>query len=886
MIKLIQIAMVCLAIFYHPCLITAQACHTEPTPAQIEYLSRNVSARMNFSGAQDRSTGIRWVPMQFHECIPTPGSIPEITQAYDIDLAMNKLNTLFLPYDIQFFECGPIHVFANGTLHSFDKSEEPLLAPYETPNVINVYFFAAVTSGGNPVCGYSYLPPSADRVVIRKSCFDDNEVFLHEMGHYLSLYHTHGKSNTVRTDELVNGSNCQTAGDDVCDTPADPNLFRSGPTFMNGCTYIGQMADANGQQYAPDPTNYMGYADIGCKTHFSTQQLNRMAYSVLNDRAYLTGCQHPNACSNPINTLPYHADFETGMENWNNPSLNPFPQVSFQVGSGATPTPGTGPDAAFSGSNYLFVESNTLSADNRTGLVRSPCFDLRGYNNPKLSFRYHSFGSGIVDYGVLGSIDGGYDWYGPGGSHMLHVGTDNNSNQWNQVVCDLSVFKTARYFQIGIFCDLGVGDLADFAIDSIRIFDDVPPSACNLNVSGTVRNITCGGLSNGGVTLAVSGNNAASSTYAWSNGNTTGAINGLSAGTYTVTVADGPACSSVQTFNVALPQPLLINATVTYAVLPTGGSITPTVSGGTGPYFYYWSNNATTANLSGLAAGTYSVTVVDSKDCPTRQTFIVAPPVACSTTYSTFPWEGNMDANFGIFERVNGYQTNWVRRTGATPNLATGPNQAYNGSHYLHINSSAVTPLTAVLRTKDCLNLLAVNDPVFEFYYHMFGAQMGTLYVEISTDNGVTWATVWTMSGNQGNQWQKASINLQPYNNGATRIRLRGVTAANTSDMAVDAFYIGPAGGNSQFLPFESSAKAPALTVSPNPSNGFFAVTVTENAGFERFEVLNNVGNVIANQPITSLNTLIDLTAQPVGIYYLRAFNGETVMVKKIIITR
>ena len=89
---------------------------------------------------------------------------------------------------------------------------------------------------------------------------------------------------------------------------------------------------------------------------------------------------------------------------------------------------------------------------------------------------------------------------------------------------------------------------------------------------------------------------------------------------------------------------------------------------------------------------------------------------------------------------------------------------------------------------------------------------MGELNVEISTDNGVSWTTVWTLSGNQGNQWSKATIDLQPYNNGTTRIRFRGVTASNTSDMALDALYIGPASGsqNLQAASLQASPVSPA----------------------------------------------------------------------------
>jgi MAM domain, meprin/A5/mu/Secretion system C-terminal sorting domain/SprB repeat len=878
MLKATRVALLFLAVFFNPFFMEAQECGTIPTAEQIEHLSHDIEERMFFTGMQERSSGIRWIPVQFHECVHSPGSIPVIDK-WHLDPMMNQLNQIFLPYDIQFFECGPINVFANSSLNSFDISEEVFLTPYEIPNVINVYFFAGVTSASGPLCGYSYLPPSADRVVMSKSCLSMN-IFLHEMGHYLGLYHTHGKSNSVRTDELVNGSNCTIAGDDVCDTPADPNVFRSAG-FMSGCTYIGQMTDANGDLYAPDPTNIMSYANEQCWTGFTTQQKNRMAYTALNDRANLTGCQHPNACSTPITTLPYHADFENGLADWSNADMGSTPTTPFLIGSGPTPTPGTGPDAAFSGNNYVFVEANTALTDNRLSLLRSPCFDLRGYNSPKVSFRYHSFGSSIYDYGIALSTDGGYDWYGTMGEQILHYATDNNNSQWNQVVCDLSAFKTARYFQLGIFTTLNVDSLGDFAIDSIRIFDD---SACNLAVSGSVLQPTCTGLNNGSIALSVSGGNATNLSYNWSTGSTSGIVTGLAPGIYSVTVTGSAGCSNVQTFNIIAPLPLVVNGTATHSGAANGGSVSITVSGGTSPYYYNWSNGATTSNLSGVTAGTYTLTVTDFKDCSTVRTYTIVQPVVCSTYYSTFPWTGSFEQNFGIFEIVYGYSTNWVRRTGATPNQNTGPNQAYHQNRYAHINS-ANAPRTAVLRTKDCLNLTAVNNPVIEFYYHLFGAQMGTLYVEVSTDNGATWTTAWSLSGNQGNQWTKASVSLQPYNNGATRIRFRGETSYNTSDMAIDAVYIGPAGSN-QLLPLDTWNEAPTLTVAPNPSQGIFNLEMTTDAAFEHFEVYNAAGRMILNQPISQRNTVVDLSAQPVGVYYLRAFRGEAIEIKKIVITR
>ncbi|MEQ9188495.1 MAG: LamG-like jellyroll fold domain-containing protein [Cryomorphaceae bacterium] len=107
-------------------------------------------------------------------------------------------------------------------------------------------------------------------------------------------------------------------------------------------------------------------------------------------------------------------------------------------------------------------------------------------------------------------------------------------------------------------------------------------------------------------------------TYLWSTGSTSNTINSLSAGTYTVTVTDANACTTTHTTTVTQPAEVVLSYSIDSNVSCFGGSdasITLATTGGSSPYFYSWSTGSTSSVLSGLYAGTYSVSVEDAWGC-------------------------------------------------------------------------------------------------------------------------------------------------------------------------------------------------------------------------------------------------------------------------------
>lgn len=82
--------------------------------------------------------------------------------------------------------------------------------------------------------------------------------------------------------------------------------------------------------------------------------------------------------------------------------------------------------------------------------------------------------------------------------------------------------------------------------------------------------------------------------------------------------------------------PLTVNTNHTFNCNTGLGNVTTSVTGGTPAYMYSWSNGATTANLSNVTAGAYTVQVTDNFDCTSIAQVTVGPPIL-SANFSVTP---------------------------------------------------------------------------------------------------------------------------------------------------------------------------------------------------------------------------------------------------------
>lgn len=131
-------------------------------------------------------------------------------------------------------------------------------------------------------------------------------------------------------------------------------------------------------------------------------------------------------------------------------------------------------------------------------------------------------------------------------------------------------------------------------------------------------------------------------TYFWSNGSTGSGLNGVGAGKYKVTVTDANGCRVSDSVLVSSPDSIRANASL-QQISCNGrrdGRITLAPAGGTGPYTFVWSNGASTATISNLQAGLYTVILRDANNCAESFSIRLEEPSPLILAVNTSPDNG------------------------------------------------------------------------------------------------------------------------------------------------------------------------------------------------------------------------------------------------------
>ena len=223
----------------------------------------------------------------------------------------------------------------------------------------------------------------------------------------------------------------------------------------------------------------------------------------------------------------------------------------------------------------------------------------------------------------------------------------------------------------------------------------------------------------------------------------------------------------------------------------------------------------------------------------------------------------------------------WRLRTGGTPTSNTGPGgDATSGAgNYIYLEATSCFRSAASL-ISPCIDLTNASNPELSFAYHMYGAAMGELHLDIFANGMWTEDIIPVISGDQGNSWQTRVISLAAYSGSVVNLRFRGITGPGaTSDMALDDISVGTA-FPIELLDFsarldEEMRVALAWITASEVDNNFF--TVERSADGLRFEELAVVDGAGTSHEMRSYETLDRRPFTGNNYYRLRQtdFNGS-----------
>lgn len=227
-----------------------------------------------------------------------------------------------------------------------------------------------------------------------------------------------------------------------------------------------------------------------------------------------------------------------------------------------------------------------------------------------------------------------------------------------------------------------------------------------------------------------------------------------------------------------------------------------------------WTTNSSSGNaasLSGLSAATQYEAQVRS-ECPSSNSAYnssvsfttSSAPSGCSGGISSFPYSESFESSLGAWTQSSSDDINWTRDANGTPSNSTGPSSATDGSYYMYTESSGNGtgyPNKVAILNGPCFDLSGQSAASFSFSYHMYGATMGTLDLQASSNGGISWTSIWSKSGDQGNSWQTVSVDLASYTGGSMQLRYVGTTGSSwRSDLTIDKLSLTtgtpPAGSN------------------------------------------------------------------------------------------
>ena len=217
--------------------------------------------------------------------------------------------------------------------------------------------------------------------------------------------------------------------------------------------------------------------------------------------------------------------------------------------------------------------------------------------------------------------------------------------------------------------------------------------------------------------------------------------------------------------------------------------------------------STSSTTITGLTAYTiYDVYV--QADCGNNGTSSWAGPISYSTCPGAAPYLENFDATpasqaltsatGACWTQSTNDVFDWIINNGPTTSQTTGPSDDITGGgNYMYTETSVPRAAgDSAILISPSIDVSSLTSAEISFQLHMYGASMGTLRVDASSDGGTTFNTIWTKTGDQGDLWTEEIVQLTGFTTTAIVkfVSTVGVDAGGTisywSDMAIDNFQV------------------------------------------------------------------------------------------------
>ncbi len=267
----------------------------------------------------------------------------------------------------------------------------------------------------------------------------------------------------------------------------------------------------------------------------------------------------------------------------------------------------------------------------------------------------------------------------------------------------------------------------------------------------------------------------------------------------------------------------------------------------------------------------------------------------CANGIGTYPYTESYENTLGDWTQSGQDDIDWTVDSNGTPSNNTGPSSATDGNFYIYVEASGNGtgfPNKQAIINSPCYDLTNEASASFSFSYHMFGSDdMGTISLEISNDNGLSWNTIWTESGNKGNQWLNVNLDISAYVGGSVQLRFNRVTGGTwQADVAIDKVELKTTLAARQETTTTkdkedtntvvASNGANSMTIFPNPVRGSVLNIKLDHGTAKTYKIINLYGQAIVAGTVSNQ---IQVSKIPSGIYFLEIFDGHNTLTKKFI---